>query len=190
MNSECDERPWEPQPIAAERFHQEAEEGEWANINRAPYDELSGVIYKRAMNVKRVRYEPADAAPEMPEPWQGRGPVIVRWLFSEQAGTEEGLLAGAAFEFLHDTTLPPGSATGQRSHPGLDEIFYVVAGAGYFYHRPTDGSPVVTRPLRPGDAVLVRGGAYHNVANEDGTEDLRLIVLGLRSSCPPQGGER
>ena len=170
-----DETPWEPKPIAAETFHKET----WANINRAPYDRLSGVTYKRAANIKRVRYEPAEAAPEMPEPWQGAGPAVVRWLFSEQAGTEEHLLEGTTFAFLHDLTLPPGSTTGQRRNPGLDKIYYVVDGQGMLYHRPTDGSPVTARPLRPGDAVLVRGDEYHNVANESAERDVRLIVVGL-----------
>ncbi len=175
-----DERPWEPAPIPAETFHHP---GQQANINRAPYDQVSGVIYKRAANIKRVQYTPADAAPEAPEPWQGHGATIVRWLFSEQAGTAEQLLRGAQFEFLHDTTISPGAATGQRAHAEVDEIFYVIAGNGTLYHRPHYGSPVIARPLRPGDAVLVRGGEYHNVAN-DGESGLRLLVLGLRRTCP------
>lgn len=170
-----DETPWEPQPIAAEAFHKDA----WANINRAPYDQVSGVTYKRAANIKRVRYDPAEPAPEMPKAWQGTGPAVVRWLFSEQSGTEEHRLDGATFAFLHDLTLPPGSATGQKANPGLDKIYYVIDGQGMFYHRPTDGSPVLARPLRPGDAVLVRGDEYHNIANQDTERDVRLIVVGL-----------
>lgn len=174
-----EELPWEPEPVDAETFHQEV----WANINRAPYDQVSGVTFKRAANIKRVRYSPADPAPEMPEPWQGSGDAVVRWLFSELPGTEEHLLEGAAFAFLRDLTLAPGAASGQKAHPGLDRIYYVVSGAGMLYHRPTDGSPVVARPLRPGDAALVRGDEFHNVANETDA-DLRLLVLGLR------GGQR
>ena len=173
--SQLDEMPWEPKPVAAEVFHKDA----WANINRAPYDQVSGVTYKRAANIKRVRYEPGDAAPEMPESWQGTGPAIVRWLFSEQSGTEERLLEGATFAFLHDLTLPPGSATGQKANPGLDKIYYVIHGQGMLYHRPTDGSPVVARPLRPGDAALIRGDEYYNIANEGVERDVRLIVVGL-----------
>ncbi len=170
---------WEAEPVPAEEFHTP---DAWANINRAPYDEVSGLIYKRAASVKRVYYEPADPAPEMPEPWQGAGITIVRWLFSEQAGTEERLLQGTTFEFLHDTTLAPGASTGMQTHAGRDEIFYVIAGQGQLRHSSTPGSPVVARPLRPGDAVLVRGGEYHSVANLSTAEELRLIVLGLRKT--------
>ncbi|HOU12299.1 MAG TPA: cupin domain-containing protein [Anaerolineae bacterium] len=170
-----EETPWEPEPVDAEVFHQDA----WANINRAPYDQVSGVTYKRAPNTKRVRYTPADPAPEMPEPWQGSGDAIVRWLFSELPGTEERLLAGATFAFLHDLTLAPGAATGQKAHPGLLHLYYTVSGQGMLYHRPTDGSPVVARVLRPGDAALVRGDELHSIANETAA-DLRLLVVGLR----------
>ncbi|MBN1487487.1 MAG: cupin domain-containing protein [Anaerolineae bacterium] len=170
------EQPWEPQPIAGEKFH---EPGKWANINRAPYDRVSGVLYKRAGNIKRVLYAPGDFAPDMPEPWQGQGETVVRWLFSEQGGTEENLLTGRNLEFLHDTTLAPGAATGMQAHTGTDEIFYVISGEGILHHRPTPGSPVIARPLRPGDVVLVYSGEYHSLSNPAEEESLRLIVIGL-----------
>jgi mannose-6-phosphate isomerase-like protein (cupin superfamily) len=67
-----------------------------------------------------------------------------------------------------------------QAHAGRDEIYYVIAGQGQLRHSSTPGSPVVARPLRPGDAVLVRGGEYHSVANLSAAEELRLIVLGLQ----------
>ena len=174
----AEETPWEPEPIPAEVFHQDAQ----TNINRAPYDQAFGVTYKRAAHIKRVRYTPAEPAPEMPEPWQGSGDAVVRWLFSELSGTAEHLLEGKTFAFLHDLSLSPGASTGQKAKPGLDKIYYVVSGAGQLYHRPTDGSPVIARVLRPGDAALVHGDELHNVANDATEGDLRLIVLGLRGS--------
>lgn len=168
--------PWEPEPVPAEKFHRP---GAWANINRAPYDLVGGVVFKRAALIARVRYAPADPAPEQPEPWQGQGAAVVHWLFSEQPGTEEHLLAGATLEFLHDTMLEPGARTGMQAHGDVDELFYVVAGQGRLYHRATTGSPIIARPLRPGDAALVRGGEYHCVAAE-GESPLRLIVVGLQ----------
>ncbi|MBN2394215.1 MAG: cupin domain-containing protein [Anaerolineae bacterium] len=173
-----EETPWEPEPVPAEVFHQDTP----ANINRAPYDQAFGVTYKRAAHIKRVRYTPAEPAPEMPEPWQGNGDSVVRWLFSEIPGTAEHLLEGETFAFLHDLTLSSGASTGQQANPGLDKIYYVVSGTGRLYHRPTDGSPVIARVLRPGDAALVRGDEVHNVANDGAESDLRLIVLGLHRS--------
>ncbi|MGC9399527.1 MAG: cupin domain-containing protein [Anaerolineae bacterium] len=172
----CDdhERPWEPEPIPAEAFDQ----GDgWVNINRAPYDEISGVIYKRAANVKRVAYTPPDQSTSR----QGAGRAVVRWLFSEQPGTEEGLLAGATFTYLHDVTLDPTASTGMAAH-AEQRILYVIAGDGMLHHRPNDGSPIVTRPLRPGDAALIRAGEHHRIANVS-EKVLRLLILGL--TLPP-----
>lgn len=170
------ETPWEPQPIAAEDFHRP---GEKANINRAPYDQVSGVTYKRAMNIKRVHYEPLDPAADMPESFRGHGSAVVKWIFSERQGTAEQLLNDATFSFLHETRLPPDSSSGQQSHPGIDHIFYVIEGQGMLYHRPSDGSPVLARPLRSGGAALIRDSEYFSIANESEAE-LRLIVLGLK----------
>lgn len=169
------EAPWEPAPIPAAKFHAKSP----ANINRSPLDPLAGVLYKRAMDTKRVQHEPLHFAEAMPEPWQGHGPAVVHWLFSEAPETREGLLEGARFEFLHAVTLPPGSASGQQA-ADFDILLYVIAGGGTLHHRPTDGSPVIARPLRPGDAALIRSGEYHSFANEAGPDDLRLIVVGVR----------
>jgi mannose-6-phosphate isomerase-like protein (cupin superfamily) len=185
-------RPYERAPIQAEDFHKP---GTWSNINYAPYDidapylNAAGVIYKRATHIKRVRYTPLIPAPEMPEAWQGQGEAIVRWLFSEYgppsslSDTQEGLVKDQALVFVHDTTLMPGAFSGMQAHPDTDEILYVIAGGGMLYHRPDDGSPITARPLRPGDAVLIRGRQYHSIANAHNPADapLRLMVIGLKS---------
>jgi len=176
------EMPWEPEPIPAESFHNL--DG-WANINRAPYDQVSGVLYKRAAVIKRVRYEPADPAPEMPVPFQGNGAAVVRWLFSEQPGTEEHLLEGRSFAFLHDLTLEPGAATGMQAQAAQDTLLYILEGEGRLHHCPSPGSPVITRVLRPGDAVLIRAGEQHRVANIQEEAPLRLIVIGLAVQHSP-----
>lgn len=177
--SEQDEIVWNPPSITAEDFCN-AGDDETANINRAPYDIVSGVLLKRAAQIKRVRYEPANPAPDMPPPWQGHGETSVRWLFSEEKNTAEGLLEAAVFVFLHDTEIAPGAATGMQAHADLDEVVYVVAGTGQLHHRPAPGSPVIARVLRSGDAALVRAGEYHRVENTSPEVSLRLLVLGLR----------
>ncbi len=166
--------PWEPEPIPAGDFHAPGE----ININRAPYDQISGVAYKRAANIKRVRYTPLDAAPDMLEPWQGRGAAIVRWLFSERAGSAEHLLENTIFAFLHDVRLLPEASSGQRAHPGEVHVLYVIAGHGMLHHRPDDGSPVIARPLRPGDAAVIQGAELYSVSNLE-TEELQVMVVGL-----------
>lgn len=181
-----DERPWEPEPIDAEDFH--TSEG-WSNINRAPHDRISGVVYKRGMTLKRVQYEPADPAPDMPDPWQGEGQTIIRWLFSEDPGTEENLLKNRCFSWFQDLALAPGATTGQKAHPGVDTIVYVIEGEGLLYHRPTAGSPLVTRPLCCDDAVLIEGSELYSLANPSEAEPLRLIRLGLTRTPQPSKSE-
>jgi hypothetical protein len=57
-------------------------------------------------------------------------------------------------------------------------VIVAISGDGMLYHRPTDGSPVVARPLRPGDAALIYQGELFSLANEaDGP--LRVMMLGL-----------
>jgi len=189
-----DEQLWEPVPVPETKFW--GEDG-CANINRAPIDHVSGVILKRSGSIKRVLHQPADPAahtpaadtpaadtpaPDMPQPWQGHGDAVVRWLFSEQPGTAEGLLAGRSFRFLQELALAPESATGHCDHADRDTVLYVIAGCGMLYHRPSSGSPSVARPLRSGDAVLITAGELYSVCNESESESLRLIVLGLSAA--------
>jgi len=180
-----DERLWAPAPVPEAKFW--GEDGR-ANINRAPLDHVSGVIYKRSTSIKRVLQQPADPAAHVPAdtpprgaaiPKVGHGEPVVRWLFSEQPGTDEGLLAGCSFLFLQELALAPESGTDHRDHPDRDTVLYVVAGCGVLYHRPSSGSPSVARPLRTGDAVLITAGELYSVCNESESESLRLIVLGL-----------
>lgn len=60
-------------------------------------------------------------------------------------------------------------------------ICYTLAGEGELQHRATPGSPIVVRPLRPGDVVLIQAGVSHRVQNKHADETLRLIILGLTS---------
>jgi mannose-6-phosphate isomerase-like protein (cupin superfamily) len=168
-HDEHNDQPWEPDPIPAEDFHQPEA---WANINRAPHDQVAGVIYKRAMNIKSVRYA-GEGDDEAEEP-----ATVVRWLFSELPGTEENLLADATFAFLHDVRVAPGAASEEQSAE-MDHIYYVIDGDGMLYHRPMPGSPIVARPLRPGDACLIRAGEYHHIENRSEEAALRWIVVGL-----------
>jgi len=193
-----DEQLWEPAPVPEAEFW--GEDGR-ANINRAPLDHVSGVIYKRSTSIKRVLQQTADPAVHVPadtpsrEPHWGaaipkvdHGDVVVRWLFSEQSGTAEGLLAGRFFRFVQELALAPESATGDWNYQNQDTVLYVVAGCGVLYHRPSSGSPSVARPLRTRDAVLIIAGELYSVCNESESESLRLIVLGLSAATTVGAG--
>ncbi len=174
-----EDKPWEPPAVPAEQFHIP---DNWANINRAPYDVISGVIYKQALNIKRIRYEPLDAAPDMAEPWQGSGVAIVRWLFSESQDTEEKILSGAEFLFLQDISLDPGASSGQLRHSSEIRILYCISGEGTLHHRACLGCPAVARPLREGDAALIQSSEFYNIENNYKSQPLRLFVIGFRES--------
>jgi quercetin dioxygenase-like cupin family protein len=180
MGTESDERPWTPAPLDASTF---SEDDGWRNINRSPYDRISGVLYKRASVIKSVRHDPLDPAPELSDLWCGHGETVVTWLLSEAPGTEEGLLQNHDFRALQMLKLAPGAATGQRRHPSQETILYVLAGGGVLRHRTSVGAPSVQRPLREGDVVLISGDEFYSIANEAGDTnpegDLRLLVLHL-----------
>jgi hypothetical protein len=174
-----DDKPWKPPAIPADVFHQP---DSWTNINRAPYDVVSGVTYKQASNIKRVRYEPLDAAPESGELWQGRGAATVRWLFSEKQKTEENILTGAKFLFLQDIDLDAGAASGQTHLENELRILYSISGEGVLYHRACQGCPAVARPLREGDAALIQDGEIYSIDNKSESQPFRLILIGFRQS--------
>ena len=174
-----DEKPWEPPAIPAEQFHLP---DKWTNINRAPYDVISGVIYKPAVNIKRVLYDPLDEAPDIAEPWRGAGAAIVRWLFSENQDTEENILTGAEFLFLQDIMLDPGASSGQMRHGDEVRILYSVSGEGTLNHRACLGCPVVSRPLRAGDAALIQSSEFYSIANDTENQPFRLLLIGFRQS--------
>ncbi len=195
-----DERTWMPDPVSAEGEGATdisttstfaGAEG-WANVNRAPHDRVSGVIFKRAANIRRVRYtlsdsevscQTSDTGLECP----GQGEADVSWIFSEQPGSEEGILAGHTFRYFQDVELLPGASTEQIEYAEWDAVLYVVAGEGRLLHRPSSGSPNIVRPLRSSDAALIRGGELFAIANASDTARLRLIILGLVPSVAPRG---
>lgn len=175
----ADDQRWEPEPVTEEKFF--SGEGD-VNINRAPLDAVSGVVYKRSAATKSVRLAIPEPDAGAPHPWQGRGTAVLRWLFSEHPGTAEGLLVGRTFAFLQELTVTVGSSTAERAQPDVDVALIVVSGVARLYHRPTAGSPVITRPLRVGDAALVRAGERYSIAGEGEADDACLIVLGLQTT--------
>jgi hypothetical protein len=191
-NTTDDEQPWMPEPVLADASVStdisttEAFAGHdgHANINRAPHDRISGVVFKRAANIRRVRYAlggdaTEHATPSVAPEYQGTGKADVSWLFSEQPGSQEALLDGHTFRYLQDVELLPGASTEQSAHPERDTVLYIIAGEGRLLHRPSSGSPNLVRPLRPFDAVLIRGAELFGIANASDTESMRLLILAL-----------
>ena len=156
------------------------EVGEKASVTIPPEDAY-GVHIAEAVQVV-----PVDVFGEGEPPVGGEFNVIAddgeSYTQRSVGPTEEHLLEGAAFAFLHDVALPGGASTGHQAEAAIDRVVSVISGEGMLYHRPTDGSPVFARPLRAGDAVLIRCGELASFANEDADAvPLRLLVLGLRA---------
>jgi mannose-6-phosphate isomerase-like protein (cupin superfamily) len=73
-----------------------------------------------------------------------------------------------AAQSLAEATLEPGQATERHYHRASEEIYVVTKGAGVL---EIDGE---TRRVRPGEAVLIAPGAWHQLDN-DGTSELRIL---------------
>lgn len=75
-----------------------------------------------------------------------------------------------AFTQLVAMTIPVGSEIGDEVHPDTDQILVFVAGTG---EARIEGE---SRPVNPGDLVVVPAGARHNFVNT-GTEPLVLYTV-------------
>lgn len=79
---------------------------------------------------------------------------------------------------LAEATLPAGSATTPHFHRESEEFYYVLDGRGTM---ELDGD---RRPLRPGDAVIIPPGAWHQI-HADGDVELRFLCC----CAPPYSHE-
>jgi mannose-6-phosphate isomerase-like protein (cupin superfamily) len=69
---------------------------------------------------------------------------------------------------LAEATLEPDQATQRHYHRLSEEIYFVTKGSGSM---EVDGE---RRRVRPGDAVLIPPGAWHELVN-NGTSELRIL---------------
>ena len=69
---------------------------------------------------------------------------------------------------LAEATLEPDQATERHYHRATEEIYFVLKGSG---RMEVDGD---TRTVRPGEAILIPPGAWHQLEN-NGTSELRIL---------------
>ena len=69
---------------------------------------------------------------------------------------------------LAEATLEPDEATQRHYHARTEEIYFVLKGSG---RMEVDGE---TAMVRPGDAVLIPAGAWHQLEN-NGNSELRIL---------------
>ncbi|MBV8562325.1 MAG: cupin domain-containing protein [Actinobacteria bacterium] len=71
---------------------------------------------------------------------------------------------------LAEATLEPGQATERHYHRASEEIYLITKGSGEL---EVDGQ---ARRVRPGDAVVIPPGAWHQLEN-DGSSELTLLCM-------------
>ncbi|MFP3953019.1 MAG: cupin domain-containing protein [Candidatus Acetothermia bacterium] len=76
----------------------------------------------------------------------------------------------SSIEFMHETTLRPGTKVGLHPQEGNEEIYYVIKGKGKM--RIDDEVEEMTA----GDVSLTKSGSKHSLENI-GDDDLVLIVI-------------
>ncbi len=130
-------------------------------------------VVKRTEQMAHVAYSPAHPNPDKEGPEAGQGTTYVRWIFSEELGTAEGLLR-SGISLVHDTVLPPGASVGLHGHLS-EEILYILDGTATM--KIVRGDRDIEVVLRKGDAQLTRAGEYHSISNP-GNSDLRFMVIG------------
>jgi len=89
-------------------------------------------------------------------------------------------LKGKGLNFVHDDILPPGVSIGPHAHTRDEEYYYIVSGKGVM---TLDEERI---EVTGGDMTAVYPGGLHGLEN-NGTEDMRIIVISARLQ-PPTGG--
>lgn len=74
---------------------------------------------------------------------------------------------------LAEATIPAGEATTRHHHRASEEIYYLLEGTGVV---EVDGE---TRPVGPGDAILIPPGSWHRI-RADATGPIRMLC-----ACAP-----
>ncbi len=77
------------------------------------------------------------------------------------------------FTVIAETEMAPGARAGIHIQPDLQELLYILSGAGEF---TIDGE---TSAVRAGDAILARAGTHFGLANT-GMSPLRYLVVKCR----------
>jgi mannose-6-phosphate isomerase-like protein (cupin superfamily) len=81
-------------------------------------------------------------------------------------------LLTSKWAYMDHLVVPPGASVGRHVHPGVDEFYYAIAGAG------TVKTGEESATLAKWDGVAVPMNEIHSLENS-GSEDLELLVIGI-----------
>lgn len=103
----------------------------------------------------------------------GQGTILVRQLLGYEPllpvpGNPNDF--DSLINFIHETTLPPGTTIGLHPHEGNEEVYIVTEGIG---EMTVDGVKVL---MEPGTATLTKSGSKHTFRNA-GNSDCKIIVI-------------
>ena len=76
------------------------------------------------------------------------------------------------WSYMDHLVIAPGASEGMHRHPGLEEIYYVIAGDG---ESKVNGE---TAAIHKGDAVPVMLNEPHSFVN-NGSQELELMIIGI-----------
>ncbi|MGF1485238.1 MAG: cupin domain-containing protein [Opitutales bacterium] len=89
----------------------------------------------------------------------------LRWFADAALGNSEALTVGQC-------SLPPGNANPRHRHPNCEEVLVVLQGE--IEHTGPGDQPA---RMRPGDAVTIPAGLWHNARNVGNGEAILLIAF-------------
>lgn len=82
-------------------------------------------------------------------------------------------------------SLAPGEEIGREVHKRTDQFFRIEKGRAIFLFDHGRGSRQTRFEARPGDAVVVPAGTFHNVVNRSRTRPMKLYTIYAPPHHPP-----
>ena len=91
------------------------------------------------------------------------------------------LIYNAANHEIHFWRIKPGEWIYPHTHPGSDDIWYIVQGSGEYYMTAEE-----KKTVKPGDTALASPGEVHGIFNS-GSED--IIIFSVLAPLPVETEE-
>lgn len=139
--------------------------------------EISDILVKKHELMAKVVYNEAHYNPHYDDYKRGQGKNYATWIFSEEPGKRECLLA-SSIELVMDACLEPEASIGLHTHHDTEELYYILEGDMLLFVEGTSGESREVR-LDTGDAHLLRPGQSHAV--KAGCRGCRFLTVGGRA---------